>query len=630
MTQTPSLSAQPLPTSPRRALYYLLYDERGAVDDYIVYALEHLRPFAERIVVIVNGALTDVGRERLDAVADTVVHRANTGFDVGGFQEALALDGPDGLAAFDEVILTNYTWFGPVRPLAPLFERMDALPIDFWGITDHGDYTPNPFTGTGTLPAHIQSHWIAVRRAVLDSPDWWRYWREMPEITSYRDSVLHHEARFTAYFEEAGFVSAVAFPHENYPATPNPASDSAHLLLRDGCPMFKRRLLFQDPLYLDRHAIIGRWLVDAATEAGYPPELIWSNIVKSTPPKVLNTTASMLEVLPDVDLGYDTAAPLRVAAAVHIFYDDMTDELLDRVCWLPGPVDLYVTTPDDERADRIRARIADRADAAIARSEVRVLPSNRGRDQSAFYVGLRDVIIDGDYDVIVKIHSKKSVQDGATIGRFFKKQQLGNLLHSPGYAANLLRLFQREPGLGAVFPPTIHIGHPTLGGAWFGNLEKAQQLADDAGIRVPLDELSPLAPLGGMFAARPQALRRMLGREWSYDDYPSEDEYGDGALSHVQERLVAYAAAEDGFHTRTVAHAGYMAVSHTYLEYKLDQVSSAAQDYAITMVPDIIDNARRGQRLARGGASVWVREYLNLKHPRVMAAVKRVLRPVRE
>ena len=122
----------------------------------------------------------------------------------------------------------------------------------------------------------------------------------------------------------------------------------------------------------------------------------------------------------------------------------------------------------------------------------------------------------------------------------------------------------------------------------------------------------------------------MLGREWSYDDYPSEDEYGDGALSHVQERLVAYAAAEDGFHTRTVAHAGYMAVSHTYLEYKLDQVSSAAQDYAITMVPDIIDNARRGQRLARGGASVWVREYLNLKHPRVMAAVKRVLRPVRE
>ena len=31
-------------------------------------------------------------------------------------------------------------------------------------------------------------------------------------------------------------------------------------LVRDGCPVLKRRPFFHDPLYLDRHAIIGRWL----------------------------------------------------------------------------------------------------------------------------------------------------------------------------------------------------------------------------------------------------------------------------------------------------------------------------------------------------------------------------------
>ena len=59
----------------------------------------------------------------------------------------------------------------------------------------------------------------------------------------------------------------------------------------------------------------------------------------------------MLEILPDVDLGYDASKPMRIAAAVHIFYDDMTDELLDRVAMLPSAYDLYVTTTDDEKAD---------------------------------------------------------------------------------------------------------------------------------------------------------------------------------------------------------------------------------------------------------------------------------------
>lgn len=625
MTETSAPPATALPSTPRRAIFYLLWDARGHVDDYVVYALEHLRPYAEQLVVIVNGHITDEGRERLAGVTDEVMQRENVGFDVGGYQEALERFGRERLAGFDEVILTNYTWFGPVRPLAPLFERMDAQGIDFWGITDHGETTPHPFTGEGTMPAHIQSHWIAVRSRVLRSSAWAAYWDEMPPVTSYRTSIMHHEARFTQYFTDAGFIAAVAYPHADYPATLNPSADSAHLLLRDGCPIFKRRVLFQDPLYLDKHAIIGRWLIEAATEQGYPAELIWSNIVKTTRPKVLNTTASMLEVLPDIDLGYDAGKPLRIAAAVHIFYDDMTDELLDRVTWLPSTVDLYVTTPDDERAERIRARIAERADATISRSEVRVLPSNRGRDQSAFYVALRDVILSDDYDLIVKIHSKKSVQDGATVGRFFKKQQLGNLLHSRGYAANIVRMFQREQGLGVVFPPTIHIGHPTLGGAWFGNRDRAAELAAEAGISVPLDEISPLAPMGGMFIARPAALRRMLHREWSFDDYPPEDEYGDGALSHVQERLVAYAAAEDGYRTRTVAHPGYIAVSHTYLEYKLDLMSQPAQGYPIEMIPEVVDHVLRGKRLLTGGVGTWVREYLNLNHPWVLGGLKKLL-----
>src|SRR6188768_82348 len=130
----------------------------------------------------------------------------------------------------------------------------------------------------------------------------------------------------------------------------------------------------------------------------------------------------MMEVLPDVDVSYDPAKPLRLAAVVHIFYEDMTDELMDRLVMLPDVFDLFITTTDQKKADAIQAVLDRRADAKVAHSEIRILPSNRGRDLSAFFIACRDVLEVGRYDLIVKIHSKKTVQDSYNAGRYFKYQ----------------------------------------------------------------------------------------------------------------------------------------------------------------------------------------------------------------
>ncbi len=87
-------------------------------------------------------------------------------------------------------------------------------------------------------------------------------------------------------------------------------------------------------------------------------------------------------------------------------------------------------------------------------------------------------------------HSKKTPQDGFNVGRHFKEQQFDNLLNSQGYTANLVSLFQKEPGLGMVFPPMIHIGYPTLGRGWSVNKEGAADIAEQLGIFVPLDDIS--------------------------------------------------------------------------------------------------------------------------------------------
>ena len=358
--------------------------------------------------------------------------------------------GADRLAEFDEIILMNSTFFGPVGTFDDLFADMSSRDVDFWGITEHGFAETHPFDHTISMDGHLQSHWLAVRRSMFTSADWATYWGEMPMITSYRASVTEHESRFTGYFEQRGHRHAVAFPASDYD-TSHPVMNNIVEMLHDGCPIVKRRTFFHNPMYNEHFAIDGRRVSQAMEALGYPMDMLFANLARTSKPRALVTNLGLLEVLPEVDLGYDRDKPLRVVAVAHIFYPDMTDEIVDRFDFLPGDYDLVVTTSDDDKRDEISKVLAARGRPA----DVRVVGSNRGRDISAFLIECRDVIESDDYDLVVKLHSKKNVQDSANIGELFKRHLFEGLLASPGYAANVLRLFQQQPTLGMVFPPAV-------------------------------------------------------------------------------------------------------------------------------------------------------------------------------
>jgi lipopolysaccharide biosynthesis protein len=553
----------------RRVIFYLLYDPRGQVDDYVIHKLEALRPHAEHIFVVSNSVLQPAGAERLRAVADTVWQRENVGFDVWAYKEALEQFGADRLREYDELILMNYTFFGPVGSFDPVFATMDAdAEIDFWGVTEHAEVVPNKNSRGVHLEAHIQSHWIAVRSSMFTSPQFAAYWDEMPMITSYDDSIQRHEARFTEHFERFGFRRRVAFPESDYPSQ-HPIMDNPTMMVRDGCPIVKRRTFFHDPLYLERRAILTRELFAMVEERGYPVDMLLSNLARTSTPRDLATNLGLLEVLPDHDLGYDPARPLRIAAVAHIYYVDMTEELLDRFRMLPGDFDLIVTTTDHERRAAIETILAGLGVPA----EVRVVESNRGRDISAFFIGCRDIIESDDYDLIVKLHSKRSPQDDHNLGELFKRHLFENLLGSPGHGANVVRMFQKYPSLGIVIPPVIHLGYPTLGHGWFANKKPAREQARRTGIDVPFDATTPLAAYGSMFIARPAALRPIARGGYEYDEFPGDGDYKDGTLAHALERLVVYGALSEGFHARQVLNANFASIYYSYLEFKLQAIS---------------------------------------------------------
>ncbi len=608
--------ADTFPEDGKRLLIYVVYDRRGEVGDFVVYALERMRAFCHTVVIVSNGPLTAGGRERLEGLGDVVLERPNEGYDIWGYKHGLdAMEGR--LGEFDELLLVNDTWFGPIRPFAPLFERMNGHPLHFWGMTDHLRVEPHPFTHEGYLPYHLQSYWVAVRRRMFESPEWIAYWRDLPRMKSYSDAVTLHEGVFTEHFTRQGFSGEVAFPTLT-DKIENHAVLYAEQLIEAGCPTLKRRPFFQWPVFLDRVAVVGKWTLEAVERNGYPVELIFDDLARNVEPRVLNADAALLRVLSPTDNAYDPAAPLRTAVFAHIFYVEMTEEIMERAGYLPGRPDLIVTTPDGDRARAIEEIIERRG--FPGRTEVRVVASNNGRDQAAFLIGCRDILLSDEYDLVVKIHSKKTPQDGANVGRHFRRHQFENLLAGPNEAANVVALFQQRPGLGLAFPPTVHLGHPTMGHAWWDNRRGVEKLCRELGIRVPLDEVSPMAPFGSMFFARPAALRLLVQREWSYEEFGGADAYVDGGLAHVLERMPVYAAGELGFHSMTIATPSYLAKSYTAFDYNLDQMSA-------TMPEDTqhqIEFLRRAGYIGWGRFRDFVDMWVRLHRPGAAERIERV------
>jgi len=606
----------------KRAGIFLFYDPEGKVDDYILGCLGSLQEHMDYLLVVSNSSLDETNRKRLESVSSEVMERKNVGYDVGAYRDGLRHLGWDHMGDYDELVLFNYTFFAPIHPWAGLFERTDKWDTDFWGITEHDEVRPHPFLPKLVMPRHIQSHWIAVRASLSTTKDWRTYWEDMPPIESYNDSIQWHESRFTGYFNALGYRHEVAYNVDDYPSA-NPVFDNANLLLQDGCPILKRRNLFHNPLHLDRFAIIGADMLEQARLAGYDTDLILSNLARTSKPRDLVTNAGLTWVVPQSasEETYAAAATQKVLAVAHIFYADMAEEILERLSVLPKGYYLVATTSNEENQAQIRAVM----ERYGVEGEVRVVASNRGRDIGAFLVDCNDVLASGKWDIVVKIHSKKSVQDDYNAAQLFKTHLYDNLLNSRAHVANILAEFAAHPSLGMVLAPLPHMGYPTMGHAWFTNREPAQAVAKRLGINVPFDKDMPLATYGSMFIARPQALAKLVNAGFKPENFPVEGGYKDGSLAHVLERLMAYAALSEGFYVRPVLAPKWAEVYYGYLEYKLAAVSSFLPPFTIDQVPYL---KAHGGPIPNVLASIKVN--IMLRQPKVGNALKPAYRLVRK
>ena len=650
-------------TRGNRGIIYFHFDPHDRVRDYVTRVLASLRPHADHILVVSNSSIDDADRARLEASCDEILQRPNEGLDVGAYRAGLEHLGWDRLADFDELILTNHTYYAPVRPWKEVLARAeDWSDISFWGMTEHDVMRPHPFLARRELPRHIQSHWIAVRRRLLADPAFRAYWEQMPQVSSYRDSIQWHESRFTGHFADLGHTYEVAFPVDRY-TSDNPAIEEAPALLADGCPLLKRRAFFHDPLHQDRQAVVGGDLLAFAAQVGYSEDLILSDVVHTAAARDLIVNAGLTEVIAETVPGPALRAQspaqegpsgcvvVHVPAGTAGIERAEADRLPERLASLPAHWRVVVTSPmnlDAADLERVTGRrpIREDTDGGSTHGQggvsFRLVRDLDPRGTIAFLTQCDDLwdpgraadgSDSGDGDeggdggpLVLRITVGPLPGPGTRADDVAHRQVLDCLLDSPGYTAGLIDLFARHPGLGVAMPAAGHIGRAHAGPTWDGLAGAAKALSRRLGLSVELDPLAPVAPPGAMFMARPEALRTLS--EGAKELVRLTDQAAGGAeqsaerlrrarAAEVLELLTVYAAMSSGFHPREVLTPVWAGRLYGALAYKHRVVTADLPAHTDEQVRFL--QARFGPL---AGVGARVRTYVDVHHPDMGSALK--------
>ena len=300
---------------------------------------------------------------------------------------------------------------------------------------------------------------------------------------------------------------------------------------------------------------------------------------------MLDPAGTGLTVLSEAEDG-PVQAPGRIALHCHLFYADLLDEFLGQMQAMPCPFDLYVSVPTDELAGRCSKDFG--ALAKVRQLKVSVV-ANRGRDIAPMLVEFGAAL--AGYDFIGHIQSKKSLYNGgATQG--WREYLLQGLLGSPENVRRIFGLFQRDPGLGMIYPQT-HVSVPYYAFSWLANRDQGARLCGRLGVAMPSDYFD--FPAGSMFWARGESLRPLLELQLGLGDFPPEQGQTDGTTAHALERLLGWVPTARGYRTCIIAdevHPSWspFRVDQQYLARSSATFDRIEQDASLRLVAfDIFD-----------------------------------------
>jgi hypothetical protein len=168
------------------------YDPLGEVAPHVVRQVQALAESVEDLVIVSTAPLTDSASAWLSSHG-RLIPRENVGYDFFSYRRGL--ESVTDLTRYDEVVVCNDTYVGPLRSYQRLFADMAGRPVDFWGLSESRRISP-----------HIQSFFVAFRPWLVSSRAFESFWSNLEPISERTKVIRRYEVGLTSFFADAGFT----------------------------------------------------------------------------------------------------------------------------------------------------------------------------------------------------------------------------------------------------------------------------------------------------------------------------------------------------------------------------------------------------------------------------------------
>lgn len=230
----------------------------------------------------------------------------------------------------------------------------------------------------------------------------------------------------------------------------------------------------------------------------------------------------------------------RIAVQVHIFYSELTSEIIGYLNHIPENFDCFITTDSMSKACEIFPLFRDVCHAN--RIELLIV-DNRGRDVAPLLIQMQNRVL--KYKYLCHIHTKKT--KSACYGDDWRKFLFDNLLGDERHIENIFKIFDSNKEIGIIYSEPFESIRSQL--IWYKEKNTAQALIEKIGLEIDLNGKLEF-PAGNMFWCRTKAVKQIFEYNFTIEDFPIECGQKYETIMHSIERLWCYLAKYNGYEVK--------------------------------------------------------------------------------
>lgn len=558
----------------KRASIFFFYDKDGIADRYIGYMLDGLREVSEYIVVVCNGLLSADGRKLFEDKADFIFCRENVGFDTWAFKEAIECVGWQKLYEFDELILCNFTMFGPFRSLKDVFDDMESSVCDFWGIGfGVRDESVSVVSGTvipyGYKPECVSSNFRVIRGKLLRSYEFRNFWTSLPMTATYGESWVYGEIAFTEVMRRAGYTYGVCGRDDIRLCASNSTEDMYHCLSVAKTPFIRRRTFTHN---YDLALNVGygedprRVLEYIDKNTDYDVGMIVENILRTTGQNIYKERFCNNYIIPDNSSG-ESYSGKKIAAVISFESDRYIEDICSYAANMPEGTDIFAAASSEELLESVK-----NAFLKLKTGRLTAAVNEYGSSAAAYLITFRNELAVNGYDYICFLNDSAVISDNEKESASLMYRCLMPVCGSEDIVNNVIDLFEGNEFIGIISSNEIYHGENFV-----STIDKLRKNYDACemiiekfcdGVCFNTDTL-PNGCFGGQFWARPEVFKEI----WESDS--AEELFSDADTAEAAELCYPFIAQSCGYLTAnviTVSQAEHDLFNYEYMLNKFKRL----------------------------------------------------------